>query len=162
MQKRTVIRMGDIFLVRLEDCQRYFQYVADDMTMLNSRVIRVFKEAYPLGNSPNLESVAKGDTDFYAHTSIKLGIKMGLWEKVGKAPVFGVIDVMFRDSKDYGENKVEISERWYVWRINEDFQYVGKLTGENRNAEIGLVEPPKGIVHRIKTGKYYGYYPGFE
>lgn len=162
MQKRTVIRIGDIFVVRLEDCQKYFQYVADDMTMLNSRVIRVFKEAYPLGSLPDLESVVKGEIDFYAHTSVKLGIKMELWEKVGKAQVSGVIDVIFRDSKDYGENNVAISERWYVWRINEDFQYVGKLREENRSAEIGLVEAPKGIVHRIRTGEYYGYYPGFE
>jgi len=162
MQKRTVIRLGDIFGVKCDDCYKYFQYVADDMTMLNSRVIRVFKEKYPSDEIPELTGVAQGEIDFYAHTSIKLGIKMGLWKKVGNAPVSGEIDVIFRDSKDYGENKVTISERWYVWRINEDFRYVGKLEGENRKAEIGLIEPPIGIVERMKTGKYYGYYPDFE
>jgi len=88
---------------------------------------------------------------------------MGLWKKVGTAPVFGEIDVIFRRSKDYTEgNKVKVSERWEVWRINEDFRYVGKLEGENRKAEIGLVKAPIGIVERMKTGKYYGYYPDFE
>lgn len=162
MQKRTVIRLGDIFRVKCDDCYKYFQYVADDMTMLNSRVIRVFKEKYPLDEIPELTEVVKGEIDFYAHTSIKLGIKMGLWEKVGTAPIIGEIDVVFRDSKDYGENKVVISERWYVWRINEDFRYVGKLEGENRKAEIGIIKAPIGIVERMKTGKYYGYYPDFE
>ena len=161
MQKRTVIRLGDIFRVKCGDYYKYFQYVADDMTMLNSRVIRVFKEKYPLGEIPESTEVVKGEIDFYAHTSIKLGIKMGLWKKVGSAPIIGEIDVVFRDSKDYGENKVEISERWYVWRINEDFRYVGKLEGENRKAEIGIIKAPLGIVERMKTGEYFGYYPDF-
>ena len=163
MKKRTVIRLGDIFGVKCDDRYRYFQYVADDMTMLNSRVIRVFKEKYPLDEVPELTGVAQGEVDFYAHTSIKLGIKMDLWKKVGNAPIFGEIDVIFRRSKDYTEgNKVKVSERWEVWRINEEFRYVGKLEGENRKAEIGLVEPPIGIFYRIKTGEYYGYYPDFE
>jgi hypothetical protein len=162
MQKRTVIRLGDVFGVKCDDCYKYFQYVADDMTMLNSRVIRVFKKKYPLDEIPELTEAVQGEIDFYAHTSIKLGIKMGLWEKVGNAPVFGEIDVIFRDSKDYGENKVAISERWYVWRINEDFRYVGRLEGENRKAEIGIVKAPIGIVERMKTGKYHSYYPDFE
>jgi hypothetical protein len=161
--KKTVIKLGDIFIIKLDDCQKYFQYVADDMTMLNSRVIRVFEKKYPLESIPDLSEIAGGNIDFYAHTSVKLGIKMGIWEKIGKSSIFGEIDVIFRRSRDYTENnKVEISERWEVWRINEEFQYVGKLTGENRNAEIGLVKAPIGILHRIKTGKYYGYYPGFE
>ncbi len=163
MQKRTVIRLGDIFRVNCGDYYKYFQYIADDMTMLNSRVIKVFKEKYPLGEIPESTEQVKGEIDFYAHTSIKLGIKMGLWEKVGTAPVFGDINVIFRRSKDYTEgNKVEVSERWEVWRINEDFRYVGKLEGENKYAEIGLVEPPIGIVERMKTGEYFGYYPDFE
>lgn len=162
MQKRTIIRLGDIFRVKCVDCYKYFQYVADDMTMLNSRVIRVFKKKYPLDEIPEFTGAVQGEIDFYAHTSIKLGIKMGLWEKVGNAPIIGEIDVVFRDSKDYGENKVAISERWYVWRIGKDFRYVGKLEGENRKAEIGIVKAPIGIVERMKTGKYYGYYPDFE
>jgi hypothetical protein len=154
--------MGDPFVVKLEDSQKYFQYVADDMTQLNSRVIRTFKKKYQAGSDPDLTEIVQGEIDFYAHTSINPGIKMGLWEKAGKAPIYGNIDVIFRQSKDYGENKVAISERWYVWRINEEFQYVGKLKRENRNAEIGTVEPPFGIVYRMKTGMFYGYYPGFE
>jgi protocatechuate 3,4-dioxygenase beta subunit len=57
---------------------------------------------------------------------------------------------------------VAISERWEVWRINEEFRYVGKLKGENRKAEIGTVKPPFKIVERMQTGDYGGYYPGFE
>ena len=166
-KKRVTIKLGDIFVVKLEDSQKYFQYIADDMTMLNSRVIRAFKEEYPMESTPDFKDVTNGEIEFYAHTSIKLGIKMGLWEKVGNNPNTGSIDhILFRDTQDYGhgpgEEPVKISSKWYVWKINEEFRYVGKLQGENRKAEIGVVEPPIGIVHRIKTGEYYGYYPGFE
>jgi hypothetical protein len=163
MQKRIIIKLGDIYAVKLNDCQKYFQYVADDMSMLNSRVIRVFKEKYPLESTLDFSKVAQGEIDFYAHTSIKPGVKLGLWEKVGNVSVIGDINVIFRDSKDYeGNNKIAISDRWYVWKINEEFRYVGKLQGDNRNAEIGIVKAPNEIVERMKTGKYSYYYPGFE
>jgi hypothetical protein len=162
MYWNKVIKSGDIFVVKLEGYQRYFQHVADDMSMLNSTVIRVFKEKYPLDSVPDLVEVSKGEVDFYANTMLRVGIGMGFWEKAGKAPIFGEIDVIFRDSEDYGRNKVEISKRWYVWMINEEFRYVGKLKGKNRTAEIGIVEHPIYIYERMRTGVYYGFYPGFE
>ena len=167
MQKRIIIKLGDIFVVKLDDCQKYFQYIADDMTMLNSSVIRAFREKYPLENTPDFKDVVNGEVEFYAHTSLKLGIKMGLWEKAENNPNTGSLGhILFRDTKDYGhgpgEEPVKISSKWYVWKIDEEFRYVGKLQGENRNAEIGVVKSPDGIVHRIKTGEYFGYYPGFE
>lgn len=33
MRKQTIIGLGDIFEVKYDDNKRYFQYVADDMTM---------------------------------------------------------------------------------------------------------------------------------
>jgi hypothetical protein len=166
-KKRVTIRLGDIFVVKLEDCQKYFQYIADDMTMLNSSVIRAFREKYLLESVSDLKDVVNGEVEFYAHTSLRLGVKMGLWEKVGNNPDTGTIaHILFRDSKDYGhgpgEKPVKISSRWEVWRINEEFRYVGKLQGENRKAEIGVVEPPIEIIERMKTGKYSYSYPGFE
>jgi len=166
-KKRVTIKLGDIFVVKLEDCQKYFQYITDDMTMLNSSVIRAFKKKYPLGSPPDFIDVINGEVEFYAHTSLRLGAKMGLWEKVGNNPNIGETGhILFRNTKDYGvgpgEKRVEISERWEIWKINEEFRYVGKLQGENRNAEIGVVKSPNGIVHRIKTGEYSGFYPKFE
>jgi len=165
--KRTTIKIGDIFVVKLEDYQKYFQYIADDMTMLNSSVIRSFIEKYPLGRTPIFNDVINGEVEFYAHTSLKLGVKMGLWEKVGNNPDTGSTGhILFRRSKDYGHGsdgkRVELSSRWEVWKINEEFNYIGKLQGESRKAEIGSVKPPNEIVERMKTGQYSYYYPGFE
>ena len=50
-----------------------------------------------------------------------------------------------------GAEKIKVSENWYVWHINdEDFTRVGRLEGENRKAEIGVVVNPYDIVERIK------------
>lgn len=79
---------------------------------------------------------------------------MALWEKAGKAPVIGEVRVLFRDTNDYGNPEISVSQNWHVWRINEEFRRVGKLEGDNQKAEIGLVIAPDSIVHRMRTGEY--------
>jgi hypothetical protein len=163
---RVVVRLGDIFAANLDDStKKYFQYIGDDQTQLNSRVIKVFKKAYATADTPDLREVVNGDVDFYAHVVIRWGLQMNLWEKVGNVKDVGRTDVLFRGTSDAGrhinEPPVEISEKWYVWRINEPTQRVGKLEGENRKAEIGLVMSPANIVHRMRTGRYNFVYPGY-
>ncbi len=72
-----------------------------------------------------------------------------------------------KDTSEYarkkGEEPTKISNKWYIWRINdENFTQVGKLEGENRNAFIGLVINPLGIVELAKGNKYPDNYPDFE
>ena len=98
---------------------------------------------------------------------MSLGIRLNLWEKVGKVEFADKIDVFFRGTEDFGtkngKSKALISENWYVWQIGDNKTLkVGKLTGEYRNAEIGLVVNPHEIVERIRTGKYVYFYPGYE
>ncbi|ENX43324.1 Imm26 family immunity protein [Acinetobacter sp. NIPH 2100] len=166
---RAKTKIGDIFSVKLdENRKKYFQLIAFDLTQLNSDVIRVFNKVYSQNENPNLFEIVSGEIDFYAHCVTKFGLKMNLWEKVGNILEVGDISkVLFRDTNDYGgkvgEDKIKISEKWYVWHINDDeFTRVGKLEGENRKAEIGIVVNPNDIVERIKTGKYDFVYPEFE
>jgi len=155
-------RIGDVFSVSLDSgTRKYFQYVANDVTQLNSDVIRAFKKACSVDTSPGLSVVTAGEVDFYAHTMVNLGVKMGLWQKVGKVPDIGRVDVLFRNSDDYGDPKIATSSRWYVWKINEPFVYVGKLEGKQREAEIGIVLNPRDVVERLRTGKYDFVYPGY-
>jgi len=155
--------------VKINDhTKKYFQLIAFDLTQLNSDVIRAFREEYPLGSSPDFGEIVKGEVEFYAHCVTKWGVKLGFWEKVGKSNEIGKLDhILFRNTNDYGhtegEEPIKISERWYVWHIGDDaFTRVGKLTGENRNAEIGVVMDPMSIVNRMRTGEYGGFYPDFE
>ncbi|HEX4535428.1 MAG TPA: hypothetical protein VH140_00660 [Candidatus Acidoferrum sp.] len=158
---RIRTKIGDVFSVPLEGVgNKYFQYIANDLTQLNSDVIRAFVKTYPTNSSPDLPEAVKGDVDFYAHVVIKWGIKMNLWQKVGNVSYSERLDVLFRSSRDSGK-RIETSHDWRIWRINEKFQNIGKLEGDYRNAEIGIVVSPPDVVERMKTGKYEFVYPGY-
>ena len=54
MRTRIVTKIGNVFCMDVDNqYKRFFQYIADDMTMLNTRVIRVFKRKYPMDYIPN-------------------------------------------------------------------------------------------------------------
>lgn len=159
--KRIHTKIGDVFVVKLENGRKkYFQLVVFDLTQLNSDVIRVFKTSYSEDNKCNLSEIINDEVDFYAHCLTKWGIQLGFWEKVGKSLEVGNNDVLFRSSSD--DPKTKISDNWWIWKVNEPQQYVGKLEGENRLAEIGSIIPPDSIVYKINTGKYDFVYPEFE
>jgi len=166
---RIQTKIGDVFSVRVdENTKKYLQLIAFDLTQLNSDVIRAFKKRYTINENPTLAEVVEDQVDFYAHCVTKLGVKMGCWEKIGNTSNIGQLEhILFKDTNDYGvwigDEPIKISQKWYVWKINdESFTRVGKLVGENRKAEIGVVINPDSIVQRIKTGKYDFFYPDFE
>lgn len=166
---RANTKIGDVFSVKIdENNKKYFQYIINDLTQLNSDVIRAFKKIYPLDINPELSEIVQGEVDFYAHCITKIGLKTNLWEKYGNTTEVGNIgQILFRDTNDYGskvgEEPIKVSNKWYIWHINdENFSRVGKLTGENRRAEIGIVVNPHDIVERIIMGQYSFVYPEFE
>jgi len=161
---RIITKIGNVFVAKIDDkTQKYFQYVANDLTQLNSSVIRAFEKKFSIDANPDLSEVVKGEVQFYAHCVLKWGIQLGYWEKVGKVADVGEVNVFFRDTNDYGhklgEDPVRISDNWYVWKINEKPKRIGKLEGEYQKAEIGLVVNSEDIVHRMRTGTYSFDYP---
>jgi hypothetical protein len=160
----TSTKIGDIFSVKVSDAEKkHFQLIAFDLTMLNSDVIRAFKAKYPIDKTPELELIIKDEVDFYAHCVTKAGLKMGFWDKVGNIADTGKTEhILFRGTKDYINKHITISKEWWIWKINEEQEYVDKLKGQNRIAEIGLVFAPQRIVNRMQTGHYGIQYPGFE
>jgi hypothetical protein len=90
---------------------------------------------------------------------------MKLWELAGNSTQIGKIDnILFRDTNDYGskigEQPVLISEKWYVWHINDSgFTHIGKLEGSNRKSFVGIVINPIGIIELLKGNKYPVNYP---
>lgn len=157
-------KIGDIFSVKIDDSnKKYFQLIAFDLTQLNSDVIRAFKKKYPVSSNQELMEILNDEVDFYAHCITKLGVKMGYWEKIGNVSNVGQVDhILFRDSGDYGNPQIKISQNWWVWKINQEQKQVGRLTGENQEAEIGVIMNGESIVHRMKTGKYDGFYPDYK
>lgn len=165
---RANTKIGDVFMVKIDDeSKKYFQYIVSDLTQLNSDVIRAFKKIYPINSNPDLSEIVNDEVDFYAHCVTKFGIKMKLWDKIGNTSDIGELDkILFRGSSDSGckpGEQILVSENWYVWKINDsDFTSVGKLEGENKNAELGIVVNPYDVRDRMSTGKYSFFYPGYE
>lgn len=165
---RTTTKIGDIFTVSISDnSKKYFQYISNDLTQLNSDVIRAFSKIYSINETPDLSVIVADEVDFYAHCVLKFGIKMNLWEKVGNITNVGELKhILFRGSSDSGSKageQVAISKNWYIWRINDrDFTSVGELNDENKRAEIGIVVNPYDVLDRMKTGKYNFFYPSYK
>ncbi len=157
-KKRFVSKIGDIFCVEIgNEYKCYFQYVANDITELNSSVIRVFSKRYPFDGKVDMEEVVKGDVSFYAHTILKAGYLYNAWYKVGKSKNIGdVTNIMFRFYSDVNwvARGMTTSSNWSVWKINEKHTFIGEMNEEYRKYHIGLVLSFLNIVHKIKTGSF--------
>ena len=161
MALRVRLKFGDVFEVALAEGRvGYVQYVADDMSMLDSYVIRVFEGEEDPTQPPQISDIVLRKVSFYAHVFLKLCVKYGQWKKLGNAPAPDRVDVLFRGCWDLGNPEIKISHRWYVWRINEPFRDIGALTPRYQDAEIGSVLPPQSIVERMQTGTYVLGMPG--
>ena len=89
-KKRIVTRIGNVFCAEIDnECKRFFQYVANDLEELNSSVIRVFKNKYPMDYEPEIEEIVGDEVEFYAHTILKFGIVFNAWYKVGTSKNIG-------------------------------------------------------------------------
>lgn len=162
-RENNKFRVGDIFSIPIDESDvKYFQYIANDASQLNTDVIKIFKKKYSVKSSYNLQELISGETDFYAHVILEFGTKLQYWVRVGNIPIIDETEILFRDSSDYGNPDIKISYNWWVWKINEPQRFVGTLEGENQNAEIGIVIAPDSIVCRIKTGNYDFVYPKYR
>ena len=164
---RIYTKIGDVFSAKTDEkTKKYFQLIAYDLTQLNSDVIRVFKERYPINSNPDLSKIVSGEIDFYIHCTTKAGIKMNLWNKIGNNKNIGETNhILFRSTNDYGvkpgEKPITVSTEWWVWRINEKQKYVGKLEKEYQKSYIGLIVGPFVLLELIKDYRYSINYPSF-
>ena len=91
MAKRIVIKVGNVFCAEIDGKYKvYLQYIAKDSEQLNSAIIRVFKQRYPLDANPKIDDIVKDEVIFYMHTILRVGIEDGAWYKVGKSNDLGL------------------------------------------------------------------------
>ena len=161
MTKRVITNIGDVFCAKINNYKIYLQYIANDLSQLNSDVIRVFKKKYPLEINPDLPEIINGDVDFYAHCVTSAGIRRGLWEKVDNIKNVGIIDdIMFKCKGDY--TRSDIQNDWSIWRINQETLNVGELSDKYKNSYLGLIFRPEDILHKSKIGSYMGVFSEYE
>lgn len=154
------LAVGDVFEVPLDaSVVGFFQYIARDSSQLNSHVVRVFKQRRRESEIFDVSHIMHGGIDFHAHVFLSVGVKQKFWRKVASADVAGEVDVLFRNSGDYGKSKHETSSNWFIWRIDGPYMKVDALSGPYRNAEVGIVVPPDSLVYRMKNGVYDFFYP---
>lgn len=166
MAKRIVTKIGYVFCVELGNGTKgYFQYVANDLTQLNSSVIRAFRTHYPIDADVKINDIVKDEIDFYAHAILRSGIADGKWYKVGKSLDFDpdeVNNVIFGSAEDTEiipgsliPQFVDPLSNWYIWRINHEFVPVGSLPGELVDkVEPGAVFQYPHIIERMVRGYY--------
>lgn len=165
MVKRIVTKIGNVFCVEIDGKYKsFFQYVANDMSELNSSVIRVFKKRYPMDYLPVMNDIVRDEVAFYAHTVLRAGIAGNAWYKVGKAEVLNegeINDVVWGQTHKFVVISItELSpinplDNWFIWTINTPHIGVGKLPEKyHKTLELADVFPYTYIVNRIK----YGYY----
>lgn len=146
-------KIGGIYEVVLGDGRAaFFQHICNDATQLGSAVIRVFSSILPVGEKPDLPKLPDSGVMFHAHVFVKAGIVLKMWRKIGHLPPPSDTDIVFRSSRDYGVNPVEVSNDWEVWRTNQPRTRVGRLPEKFFDTEIGVVKAPQEIIKRILTG----------
>lgn len=156
MAKRIITKIGDIFCVEADNSYKcYFQYVANDMTVLNSSVIRVFAQHYPIDYIPVFDDIVNDKVYFYAHTILRFGILYNAWYKVGKHTNIGNPDeIYFRWFSDIDFSKINKSYNWSIWKINQERQFIGDMKDQYAHFDLGIVLTYEDIVSKIKTGKF--------
>ncbi len=173
MKKRIVTKIGDIFCVEVDNHWKcYFQYVSNDMTQLNSSVIRVFERHYALSEDPSLDEIVADKVAFYAHTMLAPGIDEGVWYKYGKSNevdepalkqvLFGTVCAT-KTNANMDVVDVNPLDNWRIWYVNQPAQNIGKLPKDLWDKiEVGSVFPYNYILDRIKYGYYRHTSPVFE
>ena len=173
-KKRIVTKIGHVFCIEIDNQYKcYFQYICNDMSQLNSSVIRVFKKRYPMDYVPVIEDIVTDEVSFYAHTVLKFGIADGAWYRVGKSMDFSESDfdnVLFVTSHDsriirvngkLGIEWVNRMENWWIWKISCDSVNIGVLPIEYTHTTYpGAVFQYPSIIKRIKEGMIH--YDGLD
>lgn len=152
-------KVGDLFSVTYGESEKYFQYLGDDSTQLNSNVIRAFVGKFSIGQIVSLQELENSGVDFFAHVMLKLGEKIGCWTRRGNAAAPSFNEIVFRDTNDYGNPEIKISNDWWVWTANKPSKHIGRLTSQFIDSHIGIVISPDQIVKRMESGRFQFVYP---
>jgi hypothetical protein len=163
-------KLGDLFEVPLSNGMKaVFQYVANDSAQLGADVIQISKRRWAAETEIlNMINDLKDDfqTDFFLHTTLKLGLRDGSWTKIGILPYSSeYASVWFKDCADYGfGTSVTASNRWRIFQVNQPILREGpvptaELPKEHLLDELGYMFPTACVRHRIEFGVYRGFHP---
>jgi hypothetical protein len=156
---RVITKVGDVF--ETTDKKYLLQLVAIDSVQLNSDVITIYRIRSPL----NLPTLPAEQMLFYHHTSVAEGVKQGLWNKVGRAPLPDISKLTFKTyftpddvsvmqlGTDEDSKRPTTQPHWAIWTpVNKEWGYVRDRAGLKLKAEDGMIVPPRVITERLLHG----------
>jgi hypothetical protein len=168
--KHIVTKVGFVYKTKKTSAGvRYLQLVAIDRANLSSDVIVVFKPKDI--KSDDLEEITSRPIEFYTHTTVSAGVRLGMWEKVGKAEVkidpkalsFGYyrdqwhINLMKKVAKSNGSERLYPpfeKPYWDIWDLTEEkYSSFGWKDGLRAEMQYGGIAPPTIVIKTIE-GKY--------
>jgi len=148
MAKRITIKEGDIFKIVDINHYRYFQFFYTEINNLNANLIWIFKCKE---NTNDLDKIVNSGYDFYLYTYINIGIKLGLFEKIGTATIPKSMNYIpkFRWTDNDLRHKIK---DWYIVQGDKKI-YVGEnLSNEEKQLPFISVNFPKGAVEDMILG----------
>lgn len=156
-------KIGDIYVVKDNEHDRYFQLIAIDSTELNSDVIAIFKLKTKGRASATPTDITTSGIEFCVHTTVSAGVRQGLWKKIGTADVGEYSKVLFKGVKYPNDGLPDIESyeansyhSWIVWHINGEWQQVGADIDRYKDAYLGGIYPPESVIYRIKHHRFEG------
>lgn len=151
---RVYKRINDVFEVELPDCKRYFQFLQIDTSWLYGDVIAIFSNKYDISESPDVNDIVKGPVEYYCHTSVNCGVKLGMWKKYGNAPSYTDMSAIY--FRNFTESLFEGKGHWHIWRVNEKLQSFDKIPEQFRDSYVTYLFSPYSVDHKIRYGKFPG------
>lgn len=143
--------------------KRYFQYICNDISCMNTQVIRVFKTVYSAKDNPPVEKIVADEIDFYAHTIVRVGIIDNVWHKVETSNDLGldklnkITFVLFFTADELtGLPSIQTDRPlWKIWKSNERIHWCSDINEMSpKYLEIGSILPIHQIVNRLNDGFY--------
>jgi hypothetical protein len=170
MTQRIITKVGFVYKTKeTSKGSRYLQLVAIDHANMNSDVVVVYQPK--LENTEDIEKVVRQPIEFYMHATVSQGVREGLWEKVGKAPVYidlsklvfkyyrdqEYVDMRVKSAKQFNNSRLSPPfncSYWNVWTLgDESYHSVNDENGKLIKGEEGSINPASSVVDRVE-GRY--------
>jgi hypothetical protein len=133
------------------------RHVLTDMSQLSSPVVEVF-HGLAVSDVGSFEFLRSASVRFYVHVLPKAGEVLGLWRKVGEAPVDREPRLVWYTCAT-AEIRRPRATHWHLWETSEPRFTVAPGDRRLRAAELGMVMSPALIVERAHTGQWSMVYP---
>jgi Immunity protein 26 len=149
---------GDIFKVPIGDNKiKFMQFLYQDKQYLGGDVIRGFEITNNNDDEILLDNIIKSQIAFYTYTWLYMGIKDGIWERVGNHALEKELElpITFRNFinglDDNG--KIYYPKKWVILNGSKVSEIMD-LSEKIKKYPIAMVFAPPNIMEWLRSGKH--------